>query len=107
MSLQIWEKYLPVIKILIKRSVNGDQVFTLNSTDFKQYTAAKKNGQSFSIRFSDGFVVNNIAASVAAKDLASILTDNADIKSLLANGDYEIKMTTKNQIAIKHISKTA
>jgi len=34
MFTQTWKKYLPVILIMLKRSVNGDQSLSMNHTDF-------------------------------------------------------------------------
>ena len=34
MFVQTWNKYLPVIKILLKRSVQGEQTLEMNSSDF-------------------------------------------------------------------------
>jgi len=31
-----WNKYLPIIKILLKRSVNAEQTLDMNSTDFQR-----------------------------------------------------------------------
>ena len=42
MFLQTWSKYLPVIKILLKRSINAQQTLDMNSTDFQRASGGKK-----------------------------------------------------------------
>jgi hypothetical protein len=49
MFLQTWNKYLPVIKILLKRSVNGEQTLDMNSSDFQRASGGKKVKFTFSI----------------------------------------------------------
>ena len=42
MFLQTWNRYLPVIKILLKRSVNAEQTLDMNSSDFQRASVEKK-----------------------------------------------------------------
>ena len=42
MFLQTWNRYLPVIKILLKRSVNAEQTLDMNSSDFQRASGGKK-----------------------------------------------------------------
>ena len=37
MYTQIWNKYLPIIRILLKRSTGSDQTLNLNATDFERF----------------------------------------------------------------------
>jgi hypothetical protein len=44
---QVWKKYLPVIMILLKRSVNGDQSLSMNPSDFQRAAGGRKIKYSF------------------------------------------------------------
>jgi hypothetical protein len=104
MYTQIWNKYLPIIKILLKRSSSGDQVFDLNVSDFKKSGASRKAGYKFAIQFSKGRVDNVISTSEFAKDLAAVLLEDKFIKELFTQNDYHIAMNAKFQLSIKFIS---
>ena len=40
----IWKKYLPIIKILMKKSSGEDQVLDLNRVDFERAGPAERRG---------------------------------------------------------------
>jgi hypothetical protein len=101
MYTQVWAKYLPIIRILIKKSINEDQTLALNSIDFERAGAARKSGYKFSIQFSDGRASNVIISLPLAKDLATALLDDSVIKELFKVNDYQIDMNTKYQLSIK------
>jgi hypothetical protein len=46
MFVQTWIKYLPVIKILLKRSVNGDQTLAMNASDFQRAAGGRKKSSA-------------------------------------------------------------
>jgi len=107
MHTQIWNKYLPIIKILMKRSVNSDQVLDLNVTDFERAGIARKSGYKFMIQFSNGRVDNVISSIPLAKDLASAMLEDAAVKELLQQNDYQITMNAKYQLGIKFTGSKA
>lgn len=105
MNTQIWAKYLPIIKILMKRSAGGDQVLNLNLTDFERAGMARKSGYKFTIQFSNGRVDNVISAIPLAKDLATALQEDGAVKELLLQNDYHISLNPKYQLGIKFIPR--
>lgn len=105
MNTQIWAKYLPIIKILMKRASGGDQVLNLNLTDFERAGIARKSGYKFTIQFSNGRVDNVISDMPLAKDLATALQEDAAVKSLLLQNDYHISLNPKYQLGIKFIPR--
>ncbi|MGB8193103.1 MAG: hypothetical protein WCF67_14340 [Chitinophagaceae bacterium] len=105
MYTQTWVKYLPVIKILIKRAVTSDQLLDLNRHDFEKAGIARKSNHKFSIEFSGGRVNNVISASALAKNLASVLLEDKVVKETFTQNDYTIAMNTKFQLSIKYFSK--
>jgi hypothetical protein len=107
MHTQIWNKYLPIIKILLKRSASGDQLLDLNLTDFERAGIARKSGYKFTIQFSNGRVDNVISSVPLAKDLATALLEDAAVKELLQQNDYQVSMNPKYQIGIKFVCSRA
>lgn len=107
MHTQIWNKYLPIIKILLKRSTSGDQLLDLNLTDFERAGIARKSGYKFTIQFSNGRVDNVISSVPLAKDLANALLEDAAVKELLQRNDYQVTMNPKYQLGIKFVGSRA
>ena len=105
MYTQIWIKYLPIIKILLKKAKVNDQTLNLNVTDFERAGAARKAGYKFNIEFSKGRVSNIISSSQLAKDLAYVLLEDATVKELFNTYDYTIGMNSKFNLSIKCVSK--
>jgi hypothetical protein len=104
MYTQIWSKYLPIIKILLKRTVNGDQVLDLNRIDFERAGSGRKAGYKFSIEFTKGRVANIISGSPLASDLAFVMLENADVKAILLTNHYIVSLNTKFQLSLKNVT---
>ncbi|MFN2437633.1 MAG: hypothetical protein ABR503_00430 [Chitinophagaceae bacterium] len=103
MYTNVWNKYLPVIKILLKNSKNRDQVLDLNFSDFERAGIGRKSGYKFNIEFSKGKVHNVLINSPLASNLSNLLLQDAVVKELFMNNDYQVSMNTKFQLAIKQI----
>jgi hypothetical protein len=104
MYTHVWNKYLPIIKILLKRSATGDQTLDMNRIDFERAASGRKGGYKFNIEFSHGRVDNMIKSSPIACDLAAVLLRDDSIKDLFRKNDYQVSLNTKFQLAIKHTS---
>ncbi len=103
MYTNVWNKYLPIIKILLKRAKNGDQVLDLNFSDFERAGIGRKAGYKFNIDFSKGKVHNVIINLPLASNLSSLLLQEPMVKELFMNNDYSISMNTKFQLGLKQI----
>ena len=105
MYTRLWNKYLPIIKILLKRALTSEQTLDMNVTDFERAGVARKAGYKFLIRFSNGKVDNVISGSVLAKELSVLFLEDKVVNSLLVQNDYHISMNAKFQLSIIHIPK--
>lgn len=101
----IWKKYLPIIKILLKKSNSEDQVLNLNRVDFERAGTGRKAGYKFNIELTDGKVGNVISGSELAMHLAQVILEDDAAKQILADNNYEVSLNTKFQLSIKHIAK--
>lgn len=105
MYTHIWLKYLPIIKILMKRSANGeDQTLDLNRIDFERAGTGRKSGYKFTIEFANGRVANVISNSPLAPDLAAVLLQDDAVKTILSNNNFHVILNTKFQLSIKNSS---
>ncbi|MEO5650117.1 MAG: hypothetical protein ABIR03_09370 [Ginsengibacter sp.] len=101
----IWKKYLPIVKILMKKANTGDQVLDLNRVDFERAGTGRKAGYKFTIELTDGKVGNVISGSELAMHLAQVIMEDDAAKQIMADNNYEISLNTKFQLSIKHVSK--
>ena len=72
MYAQIWIKYLPIIRILLKRTKQDNQVLDLNRIDFERLGTGRKAGYKFTIEFKNGKVANLISSSTIHQTFNSI-----------------------------------
>ncbi len=105
MLTNVWNKYLPVIKILLKRSKSGEQVLAINQSDFEKAGLGRKTGNKFSLLFKNGKVDNVVIPSPVAAELASGLLQDETVKTLFAGHDYRIAMNTKYQLHIEQLDR--
>jgi hypothetical protein len=100
MYVHVWNKYLPIIKILMKKSSAGNQTLDLNRIDFERAGSGRKAGYKFTIDFVQGRVSNIISGSPLASDLATVLLNDPASRAILANAEISISLNTKFQLAI-------
>src|SRR4026208_131393 len=105
MYTHIWNKYLPIIKILLKRSANNDQTLDLNRIDFERAGSGRKAGYKFNIEFSKGRGRNVISGSPLASDLAVVLQQDGLMKNMFSENDYQLTLNTKFQLSIKNLTQ--
>jgi hypothetical protein len=104
--LQTWKKYLPVIRLHLKRSLTEDQSFKLNITDFESAGDRGKSGYTFNIAMENGKVTNNISGSAVARDLYEALKTDETIKPMLQDKSIKISVGKSFILSIKttHLS---
>ena len=100
MYVHVWNKYLPIIKILMKKANAGNQTLDLNRIDFERAGSGRKAGYKFTIEFVQGRVSNVISGSPLASDLAVVLLQDPASRAILAVSDINISLNTKFQLAI-------
>ncbi|MFL5740645.1 MAG: hypothetical protein ACJ75B_10540 [Flavisolibacter sp.] len=104
MYTQVWDKYLPIIRILLKRSQASDQLLEMNLTDFEKAAVGRRDSYNFSIHFRNGRPDNPITSKVA-KDLSEILLKDDTVKDLFTRNGYDFQMNKKFQLNIRQVAK--
>jgi len=100
---QTWKKYLPVIVILLKRSVNEPQTLTMNHTDFSRAAGGRKIKYSFhSLFLNNGRIDNTVKHSPLAREFAEVLQENEQSKRLLQKQNLEFSMDNSFHLTIKN-----
>jgi hypothetical protein len=107
MYTHIWNKYLPVIRILLKKSATGNQTLDLNRIDFERAGSGRKAGYKFNIEFEDGKVANVISGSDLASHLSIVMLEDAGTKQILKDNNYSVSLNTRFQLLIKNTTPAA
>lgn len=105
MYTNVWAKYLPVIRIVLKRSLSSEQMFALNLSDFERAGLKKKSGYKFMVRVKDGRLNGVLVDSPVASAFVSTLTGDEGIKQILADNEFHFILSPKFELTIKHIKK--
>jgi len=103
MYVHVWRKYLPILKILLKRSATGDQVFNVDRFDFEKINKASKLSCSFTMTLAKGRLTP-LNPPVAGKDLVEMLKEDDTSTDLLRNNHYAIAMNSKFELQIKNVN---
>jgi len=101
--LTTWKRYLPVIRLHIKKSLVEEQQFKLNITDFESAGDRGKSGYSFNIQMENGKVTNNISGSPVARDLYEALKSDETIKGMLQDKSVKISVGKSFILSIKTV----
>ena len=104
--LTTWKRYIPVIRLHLKKSLNEEQHFKLNITDFESAGDRGKSGYTFNLQLENGKVTNSIGGSAVARDLFEALKADDAIKALLQDRSIKISVGKTFILTIKnsHIS---
>lgn len=103
MFTQTWKKYLPVITILMKRSVNGEQTLSVNNTDFQRAAGGRKIKFSFSnLQLDNGRINNTSKHTPLARELAVVLQEDEQTRKLMQKQQLEFSMSGDFTVHIKN-----
>lgn len=105
MFTQAWQKYLPVIRILMKRSATGPQKLETNRTDFERAAGGRKIKFNFAaVTIMKGKLKNLGQPAPVARELLALLQQDPVTKELTHANDYELHMDTQMNLHIKNVS---
>jgi len=98
-----WKKYLPVIRILLKRSSTAEQVLSVNGIDFEKANRNRKNTSSFTLECNKG-KLTPLHPVGAGKEFTEVLLEDAIIKPLIKSNHYIFTFTRNFELNIKNIT---
>ena len=98
-----WKKYLPVIRLLLKRSAVADQTLSLNRIDFEKGNKVRKPVVSFAFEMFKGRLTP-MNPPVAAKDLVEILKQDDVAGKLIRENHYGISLSSDLQLGLKNLT---
>jgi hypothetical protein len=99
---QTWKKYVPVIRLFLKKSATGEQKIQLNKTDFERALGGRKLKLGFSrLEINKGRMNNMLPNTVLAKDLAEALLDDTMVTSMLRTRNISFSFTGDMELIIR------
>ena len=106
MYTKVWEKFLPVIRIFLKRAATAPQTVKLDKIDFDKAGGGKKAGYSYSVEFKKGKVTNRLTSAIAL-DMIKVLQTDEKALDTLRSGEFEIELNSKCELRITNVTEPA
>lgn len=103
MYTNVWSKYLPIIRIVMKRSLVAEQVLALNAPDFERAGMKRKSGYKFSFALKDGKLKNVIIDVPLASSLATVLLEDKAVSELIQSKEFFLSLSPKYELTIRHV----
>jgi hypothetical protein len=106
MYTSVWAKYLPAIRIVMKRARNGAQSLQLNAGDFERAGLKRKSGYPFEMGVRNGRLKNVIIDLPLAADFAQVLLSDKNAQELIQNDGFDFTLNSKYELSIRHTPVT-
>ena len=101
-----WRKYLPLIRLLVKKSAQGPQTAMLNQTDFLKFAKSKKPILNFTLDIKEGkFSV--LKMPPVAMELIEILMEDPAARALIRSGQYSLTLAKNYQFTVNNLNAAA
>ena len=100
-SVALWTKYLPAIRILLKKAVNEEQQFSLSKIELQAVDNRKNVNLSFNLEILNGKVENSISVSPIGKDLFNVLHGDLLTRTFMVDKKIMIQMTRSSTLTFK------
>lgn len=105
MHTNVWIKYLPVLRIVLKRSLAAEQKFMINTPDFKQAGFTRKTGYKFLLKLKNRRLSHVVIDDPLASYLVAALVDDAALQDLLLANEFHLSFNTKYELTVRHIAQ--
>ncbi len=100
-SVALWTKYLPAIRILLKKAVNEEQQFTLSKIELQAVDNRKNVNFSFNLEISNGKVESGLGISPMGKDLFNVLNGDLLVRRFMLDKKIMIQMTRSSLLTFR------
>ena len=99
-----WKKYLPFIRLLMKKSITGEQTLSTNRIDFERGGMPKRPGHAFMVSFISRRPGNIAANDEFTRAFIAAVQDDAVIGGYVEAGNYCFVFNNKYELVIKNIT---
>ena len=101
-----WVKYIPIIRILLKRSLKEGQMLELNSIDFIRAAGGRKVKFDFSFSLLNGRFENMQLPTPIGRSLFDALEDDTVSRQFLKSNHLQFSMNKNFQLTITNTTPT-
>lgn len=105
MYTQLWKKYLPVIRLLLKKTTDGDQKLQLYKHEFEATGARNKLGYIFALEMVNGKPVNKSNKTAVSHDLCTLLSENEAIATWMKEQHIKISVNRACEMIFSTLTK--
>ena len=102
MFVPTWNKYLPVLRILLKRSLNSEQTLMMNASDFQRAAGGRKVKYSFMVTLHKGRLQTMDNPPAIARELVAVLQQDPITNQFIRQYDLEFLLNNSFQLLIKN-----
>ena len=100
----LWKKYLPVIRIQIKKSLQKEEQIKLNKIEFEAVGDRDRASYTFNLEIEKGKVTNDISGTAVARDLYKVLIADKIVKDFLSDKKIKIGLGKAFNLKLKAAS---
>jgi hypothetical protein len=100
-SVALWTKYLPAIRILLKKAVTEEQQITLSKIELQSVDARKNVNFSFNLEISNGKIESSMGVPPMGKDLFNVLNGDALVRKFMFDKKIVIQMTRSSLLTFR------
>lgn len=105
MYTQLWKKYLPVIRLLLKKTVDGEQKLQIYKHEFERTGARNKLGFVFTLELVNGKPINKSNTTAVASDLYGVLISNEAVAEWLKDQCVKISVGRSCELVMQKFEK--
>ncbi len=99
----LWKRYLPVIRILMKRSISESQTLRLQKHEFVVTGEREVSGYGFNLELDNGKATSNISGSAVARDLRDVIVQDPNAQEIISRRKFKLNLDSNFVLHIQNI----
>lgn len=100
-SVALWTKYLPAMRILLKKAMNEQQQLALSKLELQAVDNRKNVNFSFDLEISNGKVASTLGISSMGKDLFNVLNGDLHVRDFMVDKKIMIQMNRSSLLTFR------
>lgn len=100
-SVALWTKYLPAMRILLKKAMNEQQQLALSKIELQAVDNRKNVNFSFNLEISNGKVESTLGVSSMGKDLFNVLNSDLLVRNFMVDKKIMIQMNRSSLLTFR------
>ena len=100
-SVALWTKYLPAMRILLKKALNEEQQIAFSKIELQSIDNRKNVNFSFNLEISNGRVESTLGVSPMGKDLFNVLNSDLLVRNFMLDKKITIQMTRSSLLTFR------